>query len=97
MIPSQTSFYDRFTIISGWTDERPEDIAFFDISRDNEWYYFANAEFLEDHARTNPTEDFSSIWKLYFDDNASALDRQRLVSKVNILDQLFSQLLVPLT
>ena len=88
-----TAYWNQFLNISGWTQDRPDDILFFELSGDNMWWYQANAEFAQDYARTNPTADWTTAWRLYFqDDDASANDKLRMISKMNKIDQLFERL-----
>lgn len=91
VLPSQGSYWFSYLLLSGWTQTRPDDIQFFDVSLDDEWYFRLDALFVEDFSTTNPVEDFASVWKLYFDPDAAA-EKDRLVTKISQVDDLFTML-----
>ena len=91
VLPNQGSYWSSFLLFSGWTQTRPADIQFYDVSLDSEWFFRKDALFVEEFSKTNPAEDFASVWKLYFDP-AGAAERSRLVTKISKLDSLFSML-----
>ncbi len=88
VIPSQGSYWNSFLQLSGWTQERPDPISFFEISQDNAWWFLRTARFADSTSTENPQSDFASTWNLYFRPGADA-DRVRLVNKINRVDQLF--------
>ena len=91
VLPNQGSYWSSFLLFSGWTQTRPDDIQFYDVSLDDNWFFRKDALFVEEFSKTNPVEDFASVWKLYFDP-AGAAERVRLVTKISKLDSLFSML-----
>ena len=50
----------------------PADMGFYDTSLDDQWFFRLDSLFAEDFSKTNPVEDFASVWKLYFDPDAAA-------------------------
>ena len=92
VLPRQVGYWASFENLSGWTQTRPEDILFYEISGDNDWWVLQNALMVEEFSKYNPSEDFASVWKLYFDPNGSSTERQRLVSKITKVDDLFTML-----
>ena len=93
VIPSQASLWNSFLVQSGWTQNRPEPIQFFEVSGDSQWFYRSNALFVGPDSTENPTADFSDIWNLFFETGATAQAEQaRLASKISIVDQLFTSL-----
>ena len=93
VLPSQGSYWTSYLLLSGWTQTLPADIQFYDVSLDDAWYFRKDALFVEDFSKTNPVEDFASVWKLYFDPDAAA-EQERLVNKISKVDDLFTMLQV---
>ena len=95
VISSQGSFWDAFLLQSGWTQDRPGPIEFFEVSGDEQWFYQSNALFADPISQSteNPTADFQSIWNLSFATGAQAEAQQALlVNKLSQIDNLFTLL-----
>jgi hypothetical protein len=98
-LPNSAALWSQFTQLSDWTPVFNEDGTrnsnpnqlFYQISTDNQWFHLKNAKFAEGLARTNPQEDFASVWRLYFEDGREA-DKAALVNKIEIVDTLFTRL-----
>ena len=73
--------------------ERPANniIKFYEISGDNNWYYRTRVEFAEQYSKHNPVEDWSSLWKIYFEPGTEA-DLNRLQAKVDFVDRFFDEI-----
>lgn len=57
---------DAFRARSGWTQARPADTTNYRLSRDGQWWYRSDAQFVRDYARTNPFEDYAESFSAYF-------------------------------
>jgi len=93
VIASQSSYWTTFLQLSGWTQDRPDAIEFFDVSGDLDWFFLQSAPFADPISAStqNPTADFASIWNLAFETDAAA-EQAQLVNKLNQVDLLFSLL-----
>ena len=91
VLPSQGSYWTEFLLLSGWTQTMPDDIQFYDTSLDDQWFFRLDSLFVEEFSKTNPVEDFASVWKLYFDPDAAA-EQAVLINKINKVDDLFTML-----
>ncbi|MGL5098210.1 MAG: hypothetical protein ACRDD1_21700, partial [Planctomycetia bacterium] len=96
--------FDNFLELSGWTQTEPVDSRNFFQSEDERWFYLQSATFApilgpddKFYGRTNPFEDWSSVWESYFQifrasgqegvNNGSGRDFQQ---KIVFVDQFFS-------
>jgi len=91
VLPHHASMWNTFVTISSWQQERPDDVQYFNRSGDNQWWYRKTAPFAETFGAFNPSEDWGSVWKLYFTENASA-EKQHVINKINVVDSLFEAL-----
>jgi hypothetical protein len=91
VLPNQGSYWNSFLLLSGWTQERPDAIEFYDISGDNQWWFLKSAKFATDFSKLNPDADWSTAWRLYFEPD-SAVEQTRLLNKMIKIDDLFSML-----
>ena len=64
--PALSDAFDGFMTLSGWTDVNPHSSGY-SQSHDGQWWYANSAAFASDYGRSNPFEDFSTIWQVYFD------------------------------
>lgn len=87
-IPASSFLWSEFSAISGWRNTNPNSAAY-SLSGDGQWWHLTNAAFFDSYARTNPREDWSTIWEILFDPTRSA-DRARLQTKVNKVLQFMS-------
>jgi hypothetical protein len=78
--------------LSGWIQERPDAIQFYDISGDNQWWFLKSAQFAQDFAKLNPGAVWATSWRLYFEPDTSSAEKLRMVNKMNKIDQLFTML-----
>ncbi|MEE2827198.1 MAG: calcium-binding protein, partial [Planctomycetota bacterium] len=91
VLPNKSALWNQFVTISSWQEELPDDLQYFNRSGDNDWWYRKTAHFSEQFGTWNPSEDWGSIWKLYFTENASA-EKQFVINKINVIDGLFEAL-----
>ena len=93
LIPSQADYWDSFLRISGWTQIRPDDISFFDITPDGEWFFLQAAAFADNAGRLGPADDFATVWKFVvqqeFADPANMVVNEALTPKIESVLQLF--------
>lgn len=89
VVPSASQTYNRFTQLSAWRTTPGGD--FFRASEDNMFFYREDAAFADDTGRINPTQDWASAWQLAFTPDQT-IDQAGLVSKLSVLDQLFTAL-----
>ena len=93
VIASQGSFWNSFLLQSGWTQDRPQPIEFFEVSGDGQWFYRSSALFVDADSTENPTADFTSLWNLYFDNSAAAQTQQAVLgNKISLVGELFDNL-----
>ncbi|MEZ6094548.1 MAG: calcium-binding protein [Pirellulaceae bacterium] len=64
--PVWQDFLDK----SSWTETNPNDSTNYSQSLDGQWWYSKSAAFAEIYGKTNPHEDWSTVWELYFDVDA---------------------------
>lgn len=97
------SIWTRFLALSGWRNSsangftrsssptsEPFDLKFVNgvpTQQTKTWYYRSSADFARNYGKTNPKEDWSTIWEVAFSDDAS--DRIGVEAKVNIVKELF--------
>lgn len=88
--PALSNAFDQFMTLSGWTDVNPNS-SNYSLSNDGQWWYDNSAVFAGNYGQTNPYEDFSTMWQVYFDnlDTPENID-PALTSKIAALDALFS-------
>jgi hypothetical protein len=93
VLPNDSSWWAQWRLLSGWTDTFPNQIQFYEVSGDNNWWYLKSAEFAADDSTFNPDRDWATSWNLYFnDDPAVDADKARLLNKMNKVDELFTKL-----
>jgi len=93
VLPNDSSWWAQWRLLSGWTDTFPNQIQFYEVSGDNNWWYLKTAEFATDDGKFNPDTDWATSWNLYFnDDPAADADKARLLNKMNKVDELFTKL-----
>ena len=96
LVPSQAGFYDRFLRLSGWTQDRPDNIEFFEVTPDGSNFYLRSAPFAEDAGTLSPEEDFATLWKLFvqqeFAVTDEVVDNGSLIPKLETVDQFFTLL-----
>jgi len=63
LVPSQSEFWNNFLQISGWTQDRPDDISFFNTTPDGEWFYLQTATFADADGALSPQDDFATVWQ----------------------------------
>ena len=66
ILPGKEGITDSFRSLSGWTQTRPADWWNYEKSGDGQWWYRKDAAFARDYGRTNPNEDWATIWEAYF-------------------------------
>ncbi len=93
VLPNDSSWWAQWRLLSGWTDTFPNQIQFYEVSGDNNWWYLKTSEFATDDGKFNPDTDWATSWNLYFnDDPAADADKARLLNKMNKVDELFTKL-----
>ena len=95
VLPRQAGFYDNFLLISGWTEDRPDNIEFFDVTPDGSHFYLQAAPFAEPAGTLSPEEDFATTWKLavqQFASGTGGTNNGSLVPKLASVDQFFTLL-----
>ena len=93
--PNLEYLWSTFEGVSGWTDTNPNDPTNYSLSNDGQWWYLSNSSFVWNYGRTNPKEDFATLWEYYFDDYQNDHDRPDLQSKLDVLDTLFGDMTTP--
>ncbi len=86
---SLSTTWSDFKSVSDWRDVDPQN-AQYSLSGNGQWWYLTNSPFYDSYGQTDPYEDFSTTWELYFDPNASASDMTLMSQKLAVLDQLMS-------
>lgn len=84
------ALWETFLAESDWLSENPGDPGAYSLSLDGQWWYRSDAIFAENYGRTNPYEDWSTVWELYFDADADEGLRALLADKLGLLQQFFS-------
>lgn len=79
--------WDSFTATSGWTDTNPNSNDY-TRSSDGQWWYLNTATFAEEYGRTNPFEDFCTVWEYYFENDPADYD-SALLPKTGVLTGMF--------
>ena len=94
LIASQAGYWDSFLRLSGWTQNRPDPITFFDVTPDGESFYLRAAIFAEDAGRLSPEEDFATMWKFIVQQEFAEPDdvvvNDELIPKLESVNQFFS-------
>ncbi len=62
--PALAEVFNRFTQFSAWRTTPSG--SFFRVSEDGNFFYRSDAEFADDTGRINPTQDWASVWELFF-------------------------------
>ncbi|MEZ6095752.1 MAG: calcium-binding protein [Pirellulaceae bacterium] len=88
-VPSAQYLWNEFKLKSRWTDENPNDPVRYHVSYDNQWFYIIITDFARDFAKTNPYEDWATIWEVAFDDTLQSQRRDQL-EKISVVDRLIS-------
>ena len=93
VLPNRSGLWHSFLNVSNWQTERPPNsiIQFYAVSGDNNWYYRTRVEFAEDFSKYNPVEDWSSLWKIYFEPGTEA-DINRLENKIDFVNDFFDSI-----
>ena len=96
LLPLQADYWDSFLLLSGWTDVRPDNIEFFDVTPGGENFYLRSSTFAEDAGRLSPEDDFATVWKFVvqqaFTDPANQVRPEFLIPKLESVDQFFTLL-----
>jgi len=98
VLSQEDTLWNQFLRLSDWipaVDEFGNRVGnpntnFYQISTDNQWFHLQNALFAEDFARTNPQEDFGTVWRLFFEEGRET-EKVRLRDKIAFADNLFQQ------
>jgi hypothetical protein len=91
VVPAAQHFWTEFLQKSQWTNINPNNPDYFTRSHDNKWWYLNTSRFANDFAKTNPEEDYASIWDIMFDDDQFT-QRQFLSEKILVVDRIFTAL-----
>ena len=94
----EDTLWNQFLRLSDWIPAVDADgnrvgnpnTQFYQISGDNQWFHLQNALFAEDFATTNPSEDFGTVWRLFFDPTREA-EQVVLRDKIDFVDDLFAR------
>lgn len=93
LLPSQPDIWNGFLRISGWTQTRPDDISFFDVTPDGEWFYLQSSTFADPAGQLSPEDDFATVWQFVIDnefaDPANVVVNESLIPKIEAVNQLF--------
>lgn len=85
---SASLIWDGFLNESGWT-ENPADTSNYTLSTDGQWWYLSDSEFARSYGRTNPYEDWATIWETLLDSGSAS---GAIESKRDWVNQLFDAL-----
>ncbi len=85
--PRGSSIIPNFLTLSSWRDTDPNNSQFTQ-SGDGNWWYLTSSSFARGYGRTNPFEDFSSVWEYYFDNGTTSSD-SNLNAKLDQVDNFF--------
>lgn len=91
VLSSMAATWNHFTELSSWQQERPDNVQFFSVSGDNNWWYRKTTDFADGLGNWNPSEDWGGAWELYFSAN-SAAEQEHVMNKIEVVDQLFEAL-----
>ncbi|MDB4534155.1 DUF4347 domain-containing protein [Vicingaceae bacterium] len=80
--------WDQFIAISDWQDNDP---GGYTQSTDGQWWYNSGASFADDYGKTNPFEDFATVFESYFSSGPSS-PNNGLQLKLDAVDLLFDSL-----
>lgn len=84
--------WNDFVAISDWRDENPNLPGSFTQSLDGNHWHLSSAVFAEDYGKTNPREDFATVWEYHFNPDADPGLAGGLASKLSVLTDLFTLL-----
>lgn len=88
-VSSQASqIWQSFLNLSGWRETNPNSGAY-SQSHDGNWWYLNSATFAENYGRTNPYEDWATIWEYYFNPSSDANLTAALQPKLDQMQSLF--------
>src|SRR5262249_36569684 len=88
--------WNQWLALSGWqthdsgTASAPTGYT---LSSDGKWDYKTTAQFHRDYGRTNPKEDWSTMWEAYYEwksGQLSAANVARLKTKLTYIGQFFA-------
>lgn len=85
---------DEWLALSGWVKSTTPNANQI-LSNDGQWVYDKNAEFARDYGKTNPHEDFATMFEAYFwlkTGQLSQTDIVRLTPKLNFLGLFITRL-----
>ena len=85
---SAEAIWNDFLAVSGWV-ENPANTEGMTNSADGQWWYSSDAEFVRNYGRTNPYEDWATVWEEVFKDETVSAEIQQ---KFDIVNSLFDQL-----
>ncbi len=80
--------WTNFTTISQWTDTNPNSSQF-QQSHDGEWWYNSNSDFAYNYGRTNPYEDWATMWEAVYEAEHGT-NHSAIANKIDIFDQLMA-------
>jgi hypothetical protein len=91
-----SALWSQFVDLSGWRESAPSNPSGYNLSLDGQWWYLEGSQFAEYYGRTNPREDWSTVWELYFEAGGPAgapSGQANLKAKLNKVDDLFQALM----
>ena len=90
--PVLHGMWSDFLAISDWRDTQPSNSSGYTQSLDGNWWYQSSSSFAENYGRTNPYEDFATVFESYFNP-ASGSVNSGLQPKLDLVDELLNRLM----
>jgi hypothetical protein len=87
-----SQLWGNFLAISDWRDVNPNSPEGFTQSLDGNHWFANSSSFAENYGRTNPREDFATIWEYFFNPDADPALATALQPKLSVLNGLFALL-----
>lgn len=88
VLAGEGHIWTDFMAVSQWTDVDPGSSSF-SVSNDGQWWYDSSSEFAYNYGRTNPYEDWATIFEAKFDPYFAS-EQERLADKLFYFDQLMA-------
>ncbi|HMP78948.1 MAG TPA: calcium-binding protein [Pirellulaceae bacterium] len=85
-LPGKGNLWNQFLAISGWTKTNPNS-QLYERSLDGQWWYLKSAKFVFNYSKTNPAEDWGTVWEIMFNP-AQAQKQQTVATKIAKINQL---------
>ncbi len=85
-LPGKGNLWSQFLAISGWTKTNPNS-SLYERSLDGKWWHLKSAPFVYNYSKTNPAEDWGTVWEIMFNPTKTQL-QQTVANKIAKINQL---------